>query len=70
MMRKLIFEKEAPWVPGNSSAGVIAITRVIQKAYLTLEHSPKEGPGGGGRLGGQHRSLEVTTITGGPKGWP
>lgn len=47
-MRKLIFEKEAPWVPGNSSAEVIAITRVIQKAYLTLEHSPKEGHEGEG----------------------
>lgn len=50
-MRKLIFEKEAPWVPGNGSVGIVTVTRVIQKAYLTLEQARRRGMGAGGRLG-------------------
>lgn len=47
MMKKLIFEREAAWVPGNSSVGIITITRVIQKAYMTPEQAQRRGMGWG-----------------------
>ena len=47
MMRKLIFEKEALWVPGNSSVGIVTVSGVIQKAYLTLEQAGRRGMGAG-----------------------